>query len=187
MQRYIAFLGGLPVGRSAVSSEKLHAMFSRLGFLEIDTYLTTGNVAFLTPPVGIIGPLEGQISRFLSKETKEDVEAFIRLPKELSKIASLDPFAGQAETGAAFTIFLHETVSRETTRRLERISGADRFHVVGREIYWLRVARGTQPPAAPVRLSQILEAPATVRSCRTVKRLATRYEAEVTGSVRSRR
>ena len=186
MKRYVAFLSGLPIGRNSLSGEKLQAMFSRLGFLGIETYLSSGNVTFLTTLVRIIAPLEAQISRFLSKETKEEVEVFIRLPEEIEKIAKLDPFAEEGETGAVFTVFLHEPVSKETTRRLEHISGTDRFHVVGREIYWMRVARGSQPPSPPVRLTQILEAPATVRSCRTMKRLAAKYGNEATASARSR-
>ncbi len=187
MKRYIAFVSGLPIGRNSLSPEKLQATFSRLGFLGVETYLSTGNVAFLTHPVGIIAPLEGQISRFLSKETKESVEVFIRTPEEIEKIGRLDPFAAVGETGAVFTVFLHDPVSKETTRRLEHISGTDRFHVAGREIYWMRVARGSQPPSPPVRLAQILEVPATVRGCRTIKRLAAKYGVEATASGRSRR
>lgn len=189
MQRYIAFLSGLPVGQDLVEAPRLHSLFSRLGYLEVETFLTTGNVAFLTAPVGIIQPLEAQISRFLTKEIRDDVDVFIRTPDELRQIAEYEPFTEEdAAPGMVFIVLLHARVADEVGKRLERIAGAgDRFHVRGREIYWRRASRGSQSAAPPVRLALILERPATVRSLNTMKRLVTKYDRTSTGSVRSRR
>ena len=188
MQRYIAFLGGLPVGRDAVTSDTLRSLFSRLGYLEVETYLTTGNVAFLTAPVGIIGPLEAQLSRYLTKEVRDDVDVFIRTPEDLVKIAGHRPFPDEdVESGNVFVVLLHNPVPKPIAQRLGRVTASsDGFSANGREIYWLRPSRGAVT-SRPLSLTGILESPATVRSLHTLERLAAKYAAGATASGRSRR
>lgn len=184
MQRYIAFLTGLPVGDESIGMETLRSHFSRLGYLEVETFLTSGNVAFLTAPVGIIPPLEAQLSRFLSKQTGDEIGVFIRTPLELAEVVENEPFA-DAESGSAgtFVVLLHEPVPKAIEQRLSRISGNDRFHVQGREIYW----RHPPKSVVPLKLSAILEVPATVRSFSTIQSLAAKYAGDLTASARSRR
>ena len=185
MQRYIAFLSGLPTGDDSVGMDTLRSLFSRLGYLEVDTFLTTDNVAFLTAPVGIIPPLEAQISRFLSKHIRDEIGVFIRTPDELTEIAENNPVDREtAASSGTFVVLLHELLPKAIEQRLSRISGtADRFHARGREIYWQHPSRSV----VPLKLSTLLEVPATVRSFNTIKRLAAKYADDLTGSARSRR
>ncbi len=176
MQRYIAFLSGLPVGRGAVEMTTLRRLFTQLGFSNVETFLTTGNVSFEMAPVGIIPPLEAQIARHLQKKLGHDIDVYIRTPKELAEMVRYKPFPPEdleAPGTSLFVILLPAAVSEKTERQLRfsRIE-ADDFRARAREIYWLRRDLPDSSANAPPLLAEILGVPATVRSIGTLKKLA---------------
>jgi uncharacterized protein (DUF1697 family) len=188
MQRYIAFVSGLPAGRKAVDLQTLRGLFLRLGFLNVETYLTTGNVVFDSAPVGVIGPLEAQISRHLRKSLDHDgIWTFLRTPDELSKIVANNPFDADemaAEGNSLFVVLLWEPPDERTVRRLRvRRNDVDELRMSGREIYWLRRASGESVPPPP--LADILDTPATVRSFNTIRSLASRHSERKLDAVRA--
>jgi uncharacterized protein (DUF1697 family) len=174
MQRYVAFIGGLPCGRDGTGMETLRGLFGRLGFLNIETYLTSGNVTFDTAPVGLIRPLEDQIARHLNRSLEtEGVSVFIRTPKQLADIIARNPFAAEESdhhSNILFVVLLAEHPDERTERQLGiRRNDVDDLRVSGREIFWLR--RPSEEAVPPPTLSEILDAPATVRSFSTLVRL----------------
>ena len=178
MQRYIAFISGLPVGRNAVKPETIQHLFQRLGFLDVQTFPSTDTVGFETAPVGLIGPLEAQISRHLRRSLDvEEIWTFIRTPKEIVEIVRDIPFASDdvnSEGNSLFVVLIDEEPDVHTAKQLRiRRSEVDELRVAGREIYWLR--RPSDDPVAPPPMSEILGVHATVRSLHTMMRLADRY------------
>jgi uncharacterized protein (DUF1697 family) len=170
MQRYIAFLSGLPVGRNAVGMSTIKNLFNRLGFLNVETYLTTGNVSFETTPVGLVAPLESQISRHISRWVGGDVRTFIRTPEEIAGITANVPFPPE-EGVSLFVILLSEPLDDKVARRLtRRHNEAEELYPAGREVYWLR--RPTDDEMPPPPLVDVLDTPATVRSLNTLKHFA---------------
>ena len=177
MQRYIAFVAGLPCGRDSVGTDTLRNLFARLGFLNVEVFLTNGNVIFDTAPVGVIEPLEAQLERFLMKSLgTEDIHVFIRTPDELLGILANVPFRPdelRAEDNHLFVVLLSEEPDEKTRRNLRiRRTEVDELRLNGKEIYWLRRPSPEQVP--PPSLSEILDAPATVRSFQTIARLVAR-------------
>lgn len=175
MQRYVAFVAGLPCGRDSVGMNTLRNLFARLGFLNVETFMTNGNVIFDTAPVGVIAPLEAQISRFLNKSLESDgIHVFIRTPEELLDIMERVPFSSEevrAEGNHLFVVLLSEEPDEGARKKLKiRRTEVDELRLGGKEIYWLRRTSHDQVP--PPSLSEILDAPATVRSFQTVTRLA---------------
>ena len=188
MQRYITFLGGISVGTTPREMENLRGLFTRLGFSNIETYLQSGNVVFSCAPVGVIAPLEAQITRFLKKSLGEDVEAFVRTPDELEEIVDNDPFQGDDTAGSLFVVLTHEPVSDRVQRSLRYArTSADEFRANGREIYWLRRKSDRSGAPATPSIAEVLGMPATVRSFNTFKKLASQYSGRSTGFARSRR
>lgn len=178
MQRYIAFISGLPVGPDKVGMEDLRNFFRKLGFLNVETWGATDSVAFETAPVGIVAPLEAQISRHLKRSIDGDIWTFIRTPRELQAMVSALPFtAEELDDGASsmFVVLLPDTLDERTERRLRiRRNDTDVLRPQGREIYWLRRAID-DASSQPLSLADILDLPATVRSFRTIERLAAKY------------
>ena len=182
MQRYVAFVAGLPCGRESVGMDTLRNLFTRLGFLNVEPFLTNGNVIFETAPVGVIGPLEAQISRFLTKSLAgEEIHVFIRTPQELRRILSDVPFLPEDVQNAdnhLFVVFLGDKPDERAKKQLRiRRTEIDELRLNGKEIYWLR--RPSNEPVPPPLLSEILDAPATVRSFQTITRLVAKFTPHV--------
>ncbi len=178
MQRYIAFLSGLPLGYGVEGMDDLRRLFTQLGFTRVETFLTTGNVAFETAPVGVIAPLEAQITRYLQKNLADSVEVFLRTPKQLSEMLSYSAFPREdveAEGASLFMVLLHEPITAAVERNLRRSrTDADDFHPHQNSIYWLRrPAEGE--PSPPPSIGEVIAMPATVRTLTTIRALAAKY------------
>jgi uncharacterized protein (DUF1697 family) len=147
----------------------------KLGFLNVETHASIGNVAFETAPVGVVGALEAQISRHLRRSTgEEDIWTFIRTPDELAEIAGNLPFSRPTEEAAIFVVLLNEHLDERTAHSVSmRRTSTDRLYPRGREIYWVRQAADDGGP--PLRLGAVIHTHATLRSIKLIERLARRY------------
>jgi uncharacterized protein (DUF1697 family) len=175
VQKYAAFIAGLPTGRKAISMERLKVLLSQMGFLNVESFLTTGNITFETAPVGVIGPLEAQVARYLRKSLAvEDLWVFIRSAAQLQDIVDNVPFADEDLTATGnllFIVLLTNEPDHQVERQLRiRRNDVDELKLRGTEIYWLR--RPSNEAVAPPSLSEMLDAPATVRSFHTISRMA---------------
>ncbi len=174
MQRYIAFISGLPVGPETVSQEALRSLFIKLGFLNVETHGTAGNVAFETSPVGVVSALEAQISRHLRRSVSGHLWTFIRTPLELAGIEANVPFDDMPEGSSVFVVLLGEQLDERTERMLSvRRTRSDILQPRGREIYWLRQV--DDGGASPLAIADMIDAHATLRSLTTIKALAAKY------------
>ncbi len=177
MQRYIAFLSGLPTGAEAVPQETIRRLLSKLGFLNVETHGTTGNVVLETAPVGVTGALEAQISRHLKNSIHGDIWTFLRTPEYLSQVVASAPFSDDDES-SRFIVLLAEPLDSRTDKRVRaHRTGAEWLHPRGLEIYWER--RMLADGGAPLLLADLLDSPATVRSFSTIKSLVNQYREPV--------
>jgi len=187
MQRYVAFVSGLPTGPKTVPQDTLRSLFIKLGFLNVETHASAGNVAFETSPVGVVGALEAQISRHLRRSTGEDdIWTFVRTPDELAGIATNLPFTDKPDGAAVFVVLLNEPLDERTARSVSmRHTSSDQLYPREREIYWVRQSADDGGP--PLRLGEVIHTHATLRSIKLIERLAERYggkprESRVSGS-----
>lgn len=179
MTRYIAFLRALNLGnRRAVKMDSLRQAFESLGFLEVMTALASGNVVFEASAKSA-RTLERKIERSLRETLGYEVPTFIRTEAELAKIASYKPFrASDVEFAVEFNIiFLADALDAKSKQRVRALNADsdDKFHVHGREIYWLR--RKMQSGAASS-LQKIIGVPFTIRGYKTIKKIAAKYAAD---------
>ena len=180
MQKYVAFISGLPFGGGDAETEKICTLFRRLGFSNVDTFHGRDTVIFETAPVGVIAPLEAQISRHLKRSLDLDyVWTFIRTPAELSAVVEADPFASTAgKHDVSFLVLLSEPPDDRTARALRiRRNDFDELVPAGNHIYWLRHESAEAGP--PPSLREIIDAPATVRSLRSISSLAEQHASHV--------
>ena len=170
MQKYVAFMTGLPV-RGGPDREKVQRLYTRLGFSNVETFRAVDNVIFETAPVGIVGPLEAQISRHMRRSlNKDDIWTFIRTPPEIAKIVRDIPFSAEIlskKENHLFVALLTDPLDDRTKRELRiRRSYNDEFVPADTHIYWLRHV--TDESVAPQPLSEIVDTHATVRSLQTL-------------------
>lgn len=176
MQKYVAFISGLPFGGGEAETEKIRTLFMRLGFSNVETFHGRDTVIFETAPVGVIGPLEAQISRHLKRSLDLDyVWTFIRTPAELGEVVNADPFASTAgKQDVSFLVLLSEAPDDRTAKALRiRRNESDELVPAGRHIYWLRHESAEAGP--PPSLREIIDAPATVRSLRSISSLVEQH------------
>ncbi len=108
---YAAFLRGINVGgRSQIRMDDLRRAFESLGFLNVKTVLTSGNVLFETPG-GSVDGLAGDISRKLSGTLGRDVFVIVRPLVDIRELVDSQPFNDVREPGARLfvTFFPHES------------------------------------------------------------------------------
>jgi uncharacterized protein (DUF1697 family) len=170
MQKYVAFMTGLPL-RGGPDREKVQRLYTRLGFSNVETFRAVDNVIFETAPVGIIGPLEAQISRHMRRSlNNDDIWTFIRTPAEIASIVRDIPFSAETlskKENHLFVALLTDHLDDRTKRELRiRRSYNDEFVPADTHIYWLRHV--TDESVAPQPLSEIVDTHATVRSLQTL-------------------
>jgi uncharacterized protein (DUF1697 family) len=178
MPRLFAFLRAINVGGHTVTMEELRRQFSTLGLREVETFIASGNVIFSSRATAIPA-LQCRIEARLESALGYPVPTFIRTEAQLVALHGHRPFpAGEQDAAHALMIgLIAEPLPAAAARKLVALGGAaDRFHVNGREIYWLRKTREGDPTLTNARLERVLGTPATFRNRNTFARLVDRYE-----------
>ncbi len=167
--RHVALLRAVNVGGRVVKMEHLRRSFAALGFGQVSTLITSGNVLFESPQAP--ATLESMIEQRLQKELGYPVVTFIRSMQELQAVAAHQPFKDD-RPGSLYVLFLKLKPTAQATRQLLACSNeVDRFHVHGREAYW-HAARGMGSSTfSGAKLEKFL-GPATARNITTVRKLA---------------
>ena len=178
MTRYIAFLRAINIGHGrSLTMETLQKAFKPLDFTDLSTFIGSGNVIFETrerSPRILVEKIETQ----LQKSLRMQVDIFVRTEMELAQVAVYQPFAsGLVDPEDEVNIIFLSAEPDELT--VQKVSGLktemDAFLVHDREIYWLRRRKSGGVPYSTVALEKALQRPFTIRSSRTVKRLAEKY------------
>lgn len=177
MPRFIAFLRAINVGGHNVKMETLRALFVELGFTNVETFISSGNVIFETNARNA-KTLEEKIASHLKAALGYEVATFLRTDAEVQEVANYDPFPAE-EMNAAMVLnvgFLAEPLSREVAEKLMTYRNAmDDLHVQGREVYWLCRMKQTESPVAKAGFEKITKTKATFRGVNTVRKLAAKY------------
>ncbi len=178
MARYIALLRAINAGKGCTTKMRpLRQLFESLGFLHVATFAASGNVVFETRAKSVKS-LQRKIEKQLRDALGFRVAVLIRTDAELSKIADYKPFSeSKIDAAGEFNIiFLPDTLSQKLIRAVRTLRTAtDEFHVHGREIFWLRRRKKGGLSFSTVPLEKTLVLPFTIRSAKTVKKMAMNY------------
>lgn len=86
MERYIALLRGVNIsGKNKVPMAELKKSFEALGFIEVRTWLNSGNVIFSGEEADAAA-LTGRIERMIQRQFSLDIPVFVMTQKELADI-----------------------------------------------------------------------------------------------------
>jgi uncharacterized protein (DUF1697 family) len=176
MPRYFAFLRAINVGGHTVRMGTLRQLFESFGFLDVETFIASGNVIFQTTDVDVAN-LEIRIATGLKTALGYDIAAFLRTGEELEEIAAYQPFAqSELDSAAAFNIaFLSQPVNDQAKQKLMRLTtDIDRFATHAREVYWLCRKKQSESTFSNAVLEKTLGVKSTLRGVNTIKKLATR-------------
>jgi uncharacterized protein (DUF1697 family) len=178
MPRAFAFLRAINVGGRTVRMEQLRAVFERMGFAGVETFIASGNVVFDAGRQAAV-LLERRIEVGLREALGYDVETFVRSSRELAEIVGREAFdpAEAAAAHAVYVLLLSKPLQAAARDRLLAAQTAtDEFRVFDRDVYWLcRVPVSDSPLSGPL-LGKLLDGgKATSRNLKTMRRLAAKY------------
>jgi uncharacterized protein (DUF1697 family) len=177
MTSYIAFLRAINVGGHVVKMEALRQLFIDLGFSAVETFIASGNVLFEAetqePRL-----LEHRIAAHLQTSLGYEAATFIRTRSELVEISRCQPFPPEiSSSGTLYIGFLAQPLVPAAQEKLMAFrSPVDEFYTAQKEIYWLCRVRSSESEFSLAKLEKQLGIQATFRNCRTVQKIAARFE-----------
>jgi uncharacterized protein (DUF1697 family) len=174
--RSVAFLRAINVGGRVITMAELRGHFGALGLNDVETFIASGNVIFTSRAAA--AALPARIEKGLRVALQYDVPVFIRTEAELAAIARYQPFTAPQRKGAiTFVVgFLAEPLTAVATKALMALQGADdRFHLNGREIYWLSRKKQSESTISNALLERTLKVHSTFRGMNTIVRLVAKY------------
>jgi uncharacterized protein (DUF1697 family) len=122
--------------------------------------------------------LHGKIAAALGRALGYEVRTFVRTVAELAEAAAHAPFA-EKEVAACPTYlvgFLSKELDVNAAKRLSALeTDADRFHLRGREFWWLLKNRQSELAISGRALEKALGQPTTLRNVNTIRRMAERF------------
>ena len=178
MPRYAAFLRAVNLGSERrADSAALRSHFEEMGFVDVATFRTSGNVVFegrREPPA----KLTERIEKGLAEALGFDVVVFLRSASEVRVIAEYEPFDRDVVEAAKGKLQVTMLAAKPTAQvRKEALvleTDEDRLAFGDRELYWLPNG-GTQKSALDQRALAKLLGPTTMRTKATIEQLAAKY------------
>jgi uncharacterized protein (DUF1697 family) len=173
--RFAALLRSINVGgRNRLPMADLRALVESLGFVDVTTYLQSGNVVF--SGVGSARAAARIIQDRIAADVGLAVPVLVRTATQLGEVVRSTPYGELgADLKTLHVTFLAADPGRDGVRELlDRADefGADRFEILGREIYLHCPGGYGETKLNNSYLERRLGVTATTRNWRTVTALA---------------
>jgi uncharacterized protein (DUF1697 family) len=184
MPRYAAFLRGVNLGRNRrVSGAELGALFEELGFEEVASFRSSGNVAFSArrePAAALTTRVEKGVAAGLGFETA----IFLRDESQMRALAGRRPFeAGQVERskGKLQVILLAAKPGARAKREALALATDNDLLAFGehgeRELFWLP-SGGIRDSKLDLKGAESLLGPTTMRTMGTIEQMTAKFFAD---------
>ena len=181
MPRYAAFLRGVNLGRNRrVSGAELGALFEELGFEEVASFRSSGNVAFSArrePAAALTTRVEKGVAAGLGFETA----IFLRDESQMRALAGQRPFEpAQVERskGKLQVILLPaKPGARAKTQALALATDDDLLDFGERELFWLP-SGGIRDSKLDLKTAETLLGPTTMRTMGTIEQMTAKFFAD---------
>jgi uncharacterized protein (DUF1697 family) len=97
MTTYVALLRGIAPLNPNMRNEKLRGVFETLGFTNVRTVISSGNVIFETSPRSV-RKLEGKIEQAIPEQLGFNSTTIIRSKAHIQQLIDADPFQGKTHS-----------------------------------------------------------------------------------------
>jgi uncharacterized protein (DUF1697 family) len=175
MSHYIAFLRAINVGGGrTIKMKSLRQAFESLGLSNIASFIASGNIIFDSRTKNVKA-LEKKIEKKLRADLGFEVATFIRTDIQLKKISHYEAFPqSKLKAASEFNIiFLSDSPNKRSRQKLMGLqTETNEFRVHGREIYWLRRKEPGKSTFSTIPFEKALGKRFTIRSAKTIKRMA---------------
>lgn len=178
MERYVAFLRGMNLGRRRIKNPELRAEFEALGWADVETFRASGNVVFAAAKRESRTALTERIEAGLLEGLGYDVPVYLRSAAEVVAIAAREPFPAQdvaASKGKLQVTMLRKQPTAAARRKaLALADDEDRLALAGAELYWLP-SGGVSESELDLKALEAALGPGTQRTLGTVEQIAAKY------------
>jgi uncharacterized protein (DUF1697 family) len=140
MERYVAFLRGMNLGKRRIKNDELRAEFETLGFEGVATFRASGNVIFAAAKESE-GALRRTIEGGLGDALGYEVPVFLRSCSEVAAIAGQEPFPPRAIAASKGKLQVTMLARKPTAAAREEVlalaTEEDGLAIEARELFWL--------------------------------------------------
>ena len=178
MATHAAFVRAINLGRNRrVTSAELRAPFDELGFRNVQTFRTSGNVVFDAEPESE-ADMTARIEARLTETFGYEAAIFLRTADDVRGIAGQRPFADKLVAASQGKIQVMLLTGKPPARARKRVlaleTDRDKLRFGERELYWLP-SDGTLDSALDRQAVVDLIGPITMRTMGTIEQLAAKY------------
>jgi uncharacterized protein (DUF1697 family) len=178
MERYVAFLRGMNLGKRRIKNPELVAHFEAIGLEDVATFRASGNVVFVDPAGESESKLQKRVEKELGRRLGYDVAVFLRSAKEVAAIAAREPFPARAiaaSKGKPQVVLLGRKPSAKAKSALRDLTPAgDLMAIEGRELHWLPSVGLSETELDTKALDAAL-GKGTTRTAGTIEQIAAKY------------
>jgi uncharacterized protein (DUF1697 family) len=181
MSEYAAFLRGVNVGKAhRVESAELRGCFEGVGLTDVETFRTSGNVAFDGDGASA-DDLRARIEEALESMLGYDVSVFLRTAVEIRAIAAQEPFARAQLDGTKGKLQVMMLTGKPAAGARKSVLGManedNALSFSDRELYWLPSGGMSESDLDLKAVWQVLGT-MTIRTKGTVDQMAAKFFAE---------
>ena len=178
MPQYAAFLRGVNVGQHRrVSSAELRSAFEEIGFEDVGTFRSSGNVVF-GGASGAEAKLKARVEKGLLEALGLEIVVFLRSADEVRAIADHQPFPLELvdASGGKLQVSILPGEPSASARKQVLALARDQDHLVfgERELYWLP-SGGILESDLDLAAIEKLVGPSTRRTKGTMELLAEKF------------
>jgi uncharacterized protein (DUF1697 family) len=178
MERYVAFLRGMNLGKRRIKNPELVGHFEAMGLEDVATFRASGNVVFVDPAGEAESKLQKRLEGELDERLGYDVAVFLRSAKEVAAIAAREPFPAKAiaaSKGKPQVVLLGRKPSAKAKKAVEELCPAGDLMVVeDRELHWLPTVGLSETEIDTKALDKAL-GKGTTRTAGTIEQIAAKY------------
>jgi uncharacterized protein (DUF1697 family) len=178
MDRYVAFLRGMNLGKRRIKNDELRAHFEAMGFEEVATFRASGNVIFATQKREAESKLAARVESVLDKRLGYDVPVFLRSDAEIAAVAAQAPFPAakvKKSKGKLQVSLLQKKPSAAAKKKVLALATAeDLLAISERELYWLPSGGLLESDLDLKAIEKLLGAD-TRRTMGTIEQIAAKY------------
>lgn len=174
VERFVAFLRAVNVGKRRVDMTTARKVLSSLGYADVSSFVNSGNLIFSA--TGDPVALEGAIRAALETTFGFELTTFVRTATQVRRLATDKPF-GQIAPGHTHFVLLPLTPLTARERQAVEAMSNERDAVVvrGRDVHWLIRAKSMDTSLGPRQWRQALPGnTTTARNVTMIERLAAR-------------
>ncbi len=171
MATYVSLLRGVNVaGQRKVGMDELRELFQSMGFMNVRSYIQSGNVIFEHSNIRT-SSLEAQIEDRLRRNFHSDIAVLVRTRAQLENVVRNNPYSFKDESRVHIT-FLRDNVANFPTGEVRKSSDhQEDFSHSGREVYLFLPNDQGRTKLSNSFFEKALKVTATTRNLRTTKAL----------------